>query len=62
MCGLLLEIIEQAQVIPKELWVCNEELFHYLRQILNVFEIEVYLTSELPALEEAREGMMDHFK
>lgn len=61
MVELFLEIIEQAQVIPKEIWFCSEELLHYLRQILNSFEIQAYLTSELPALQEAKEAMMDHF-
>ncbi|MGO4500760.1 hypothetical protein AB4114_33355 [Paenibacillus sp. 2RAB27] len=60
--GLLLELIEKAQVIPKEIGVCNEETFHYIRQILKAFEIKAYLTNVLPALEEAKEGMLDYFR
>jgi hypothetical protein len=58
----LFSLIEQTQVVPKEIWVAQEEVFHYLRQILLAFEIQAYLTGELPALEEAREGMMDYFE
>ncbi|OAS21350.1 DUF6930 domain-containing protein [Paenibacillus oryzisoli] len=58
--GLLLDIIEKVHVVPKEIWICSEDLFHYLKQILVAFEIQVYLTSELPSLDEAKEEMMEH--
>ncbi|OPH46929.1 hypothetical protein BC351_13470 [Paenibacillus ferrarius] len=60
MAGLFLEIIEKAQVVPKEIWVCREEIYHYLKQILISFEIQVCLKSELAAIEDARVEMMDY--
>ncbi|MEC0228201.1 DUF7309 domain-containing protein [Paenibacillus alba] len=60
MAEFLLEMIERVQVVPKEVWVCREEVFHYLKQALISFEIQVYLKSELPAMEDARIEMMDY--
>ncbi|NOV01439.1 DUF7309 domain-containing protein [Paenibacillus planticolens] len=61
MAERLFEILDKMQVIPKGIWVCNENVANYLRQLLHAFEIEAHMILELPALEEAKEGIMDHF-
>ncbi|MCP3773387.1 hypothetical protein NLX71_08675 [Paenibacillus sp. MZ04-78.2] len=56
-----LALIEQAKLVPGEIWAAKEEVYVYLRQILRAFEPQAYLTDELPALEDVKDSMLDYF-
>jgi len=57
-----LTVIEQLKFIPGELWAADEEAFVYITQLIDAFGLQAYVTSELPALEEARESLMGYFE
>ena len=54
----LLAVMESSTVIPSRIEALTEEAFRYVGPLLQYFEIEAYLTTELPALEEAKDSMM----
>jgi hypothetical protein len=54
----LLDTMEGLGIIPSRMEALTEEAFHSIGSLLEYFEIEAYLTSELPALEEAKDGML----
>jgi hypothetical protein len=58
----LLVLVEQTRLVPAEIWAVNERILHYLSQILTAFDLQAYLTEELPALEEAKESMMKYLE
>ncbi|NOU92199.1 hypothetical protein GC093_02970 [Paenibacillus sp. LMG 31456] len=57
-----LKLVEQKGMLPTEIWAVNEQVFMYLSQLLKIFNLQVYLTLELPAIEEAKEGMREFFQ
>ncbi|MFD0681078.1 MULTISPECIES: DUF7309 domain-containing protein [unclassified Paenibacillus] len=57
-----INIVEQRGLLPLEIWAANEQVFMYLSQLLKFFNLQVYLTLELPAIEEAKEGMREYFQ
>ncbi len=61
MAEAFLTLVEQLKYVPDEIWAVKEEVYVYLRQILRAFGPQAYLTDELPALEEAREGLLHYF-
>lgn len=56
-----LALVEQLKFVPGEIWATNEEVYVYLRQVLQAFEPQAYLTDELPALEDAKDSMLHYF-
>jgi len=54
----LLETMEKLNTIPSRMEALTEEAFQYVGPLMQYFEIDAYLTTELPALEEAKESMM----
>ncbi|WP_058303129.1 DUF7309 domain-containing protein [Gorillibacterium timonense] len=54
----LLEVIDKLQIIPSRMEALTEEAYTYIGPVMSYFDIEAYLSMELPALEEARDSMM----
>ncbi|TDG00532.1 DUF7309 domain-containing protein [Paenibacillus piri] len=60
--ALFLNVVEQIGVLPDEIWAVNERVFMYMSQMLHAFDLQAFMTLELPALQEAKEGMIQYFE
>ncbi|MEI7025929.1 DUF7309 domain-containing protein [Paenibacillus sp. y28] len=59
---LLLSVIETVKAAPSEIWLQDEDVLGYIRQIVSFFDIRVFLCEEgLPMLDEARNDLMEYF-
>ncbi|MGG1551885.1 DUF7309 domain-containing protein [Paenibacillus ferrarius] len=56
-----LETVEKFQVVPKAVLVSRDGVVNDLEPLLAKLDIEAYWTEVLPAVEEAKEGMLQHF-
>nr|WP_146250135.1 hypothetical protein [Paenibacillus flagellatus] len=57
----LLELAERVQAAPRQVWALGEEVLATLEPVLRGLKIRGVVTDELPALEEARLGILMGF-
>jgi len=55
------QLVEDLQVLPREIWVRREETFALLEPFAEGLDIKLRWTEELPLLEEAQESLFDRF-
>lgn len=53
--------LQKAEVLPQEIRIRKEELFVFLEPLADRLGIKMKVTNDLPALDDARKAMFEHF-
>ena len=56
----ILEILDQHEWIPQEIWVSKEKAYQIISPVTQKLGIRLKLVPELPVLSEMAEGMLGH--
>jgi hypothetical protein len=60
--GEFVQLMERLKMMPEEVWLRNEDQLHYIETVLQKCKISAKVVPQLPAIEEAKEGMFQFFK